>query len=177
MTLILIAAAAVSSSINHFFNESSLCFASKPSLVVLSVNHLRYWELLLYVCRPVSIHELLLQTPSQRRSAKGPLCIKAQHLNHISITRALATSHASSSLAMEGCEYLESIWSTSCLLNLAVPSEVLAAYIVIIDDILAKSDLQTISSKRIREGLQKAVDYDITPHKVMQPHTMFLVFI
>lgn len=37
---------------------------------------------------------------------------------------------------------------------------------VIIDSILAASDLNTITSKRIREGLQRAVDYDITPQKV-----------
>jgi len=40
-----------------------------------------------------------------------------------------------------------------------------ASYIVIIDRILANSDLQTVSSKRIRQGLQEEVPYDITPHK------------
>ncbi|KAL9098819.1 MAG: hypothetical protein Q9163_005589 [Psora crenata] len=35
----------------------------------------------------------------------------------------------------------------------------------IIDSILAASDLNTISEKRIRKGLQAAVDYDITPQK------------
>lgn len=39
-------------------------------------------------------------------------------------------------------------------------------YIGIIDDILAKSDLTTISEKRIRKGLQDAVGYDLTPMKV-----------
>lgn len=39
-------------------------------------------------------------------------------------------------------------------------------YIPIIDSILAKSDLQTISEKRIRKGLQEAVGYDLTPQKV-----------
>ena len=43
-----------------------------------------------------------------------------------------------------------------------------ASYIVIIDSILAASDLQTITSKRIREGLQRAVDYDIGPQKVLK---------
>jgi upstream activation factor subunit UAF30 len=38
--------------------------------------------------------------------------------------------------------------------------------VTIIDSILAASDLNTITSKRIREGLQKAVSYDITPQKV-----------
>lgn len=37
----------------------------------------------------------------------------------------------------------------------------------IIDSILAASDLNTISEKRIRKGLQAAVDYDITPQKVV----------
>lgn len=69
---------------------------------------------------------------------------------------------------MEDCESPPGIALNSDLIDLTVPSEVRASYIVIIDDILAKSDLQTISSKRIREGLQKAVDYDITPQKVNQ---------
>ncbi|KAJ5143257.1 uncharacterized protein N7515_002044 [Penicillium bovifimosum] len=38
-------------------------------------------------------------------------------------------------------------------------------YIGIIDDILSKSDLTTISEKRIRKGLQDAVGYDLTPQK------------
>lgn len=41
-----------------------------------------------------------------------------------------------------------------------------ASYVTIIDSILAASDLNTISEKRIRKGLQAAVDYDITPLKV-----------
>lgn len=36
----------------------------------------------------------------------------------------------------------------------------------IIDAILAKSDLNTISEKRIRKGLQEEVGYDLTPQKV-----------
>ncbi len=47
-----------------------------------------------------------------------------------------------------------------------VPPEVEAAYATIIDSILAASDLNTISEKRIRKGLQQAVEYDITPQKV-----------
>lgn len=47
-----------------------------------------------------------------------------------------------------------------------VPPEVEASYITIIDDILAASDLDSISEKRIRKGLQESVEYDITPQKV-----------
>lgn len=50
-----------------------------------------------------------------------------------------------------------------------VPPEVEASYVKIIDSILAASDLNTITSKRIREGLQRAVEYDITPQKVGSP--------
>ncbi|KAK2779185.1 hypothetical protein FQN53_001508 [Emmonsiellopsis sp. PD_33] len=46
-----------------------------------------------------------------------------------------------------------------------LPKDVQASYIKIIDSILASSDLNTISEKRIRRGLQDAVDYDITPQK------------
>jgi hypothetical protein len=41
-------------------------------------------------------------------------------------------------------------------------------YTEIIDTILAESDLNTISEKRIRKGLQEAVGYDLTPQKVGQ---------
>lgn len=44
--------------------------------------------------------------------------------------------------------------------------EVEKSFITIIDSILAASDLNTISEKRIRKGLQAAVQYDITPQKV-----------
>ena len=47
-------------------------------------------------------------------------------------------------------------------------SDVRRKYIEIIDDILAKTDLTTISEKRIRKGLQDAVGYDLTPMKVSQ---------
>lgn len=50
-----------------------------------------------------------------------------------------------------------------------VPPEVKASYATIIDSILAASDLETISEKRIRKGLQQAVEYDITPQKVILP--------
>jgi upstream activation factor subunit UAF30 len=58
-----------------------------------------------------------------------------------------------------------------------VPLDVKASYIVIIDDILAKSDLNTISSKRIREGLQQAVDYDITPQKVQSRSKSSIIYL
>ena len=54
----------------------------------------------------------------------------------------------------------------ACSSCLAVPAEVRASYIVIIDRILSESDLNTVSSKRVREGLQKEVPYDIGPQKV-----------
>ena len=39
-------------------------------------------------------------------------------------------------------------------------------YVTIIDSILAASDLRVISEKKIRKGMQEAVEYDITPQKV-----------
>ena len=42
-------------------------------------------------------------------------------------------------------------------------------FVPIIDSILAKSDLTTISEKRIRKGLQDVVGYDLTPQKVCLP--------
>jgi upstream activation factor subunit UAF30 len=47
-----------------------------------------------------------------------------------------------------------------------VPPEVEASYSAIIDGILQSSDLNTISAKAIRKGLQSKVDYDLTPQKV-----------
>ena len=41
-----------------------------------------------------------------------------------------------------------------------------AAYSAIIDEILATSDLNTISAKRIRKGLQEKVEYDLSEQKV-----------
>ncbi|KAH8431947.1 SWIB/MDM2 domain protein [Aspergillus melleus] len=38
-------------------------------------------------------------------------------------------------------------------------------YVPIIDSILGQSDLNTISEKRIRKGLQEVVGYDLTPQK------------
>ncbi|KAI9832406.1 MAG: hypothetical protein M1819_004395 [Sarea resinae] len=48
---------------------------------------------------------------------------------------------------------------------MSLPQEVEASYATIIDSILAKSDLNTISEKRIRKGLQEQVGYDLTPQK------------
>ena len=47
-----------------------------------------------------------------------------------------------------------------------VPAEQRASYAAIIDEILASADLETISAKRIRNGLQERVDYDLAPQKV-----------
>ncbi|KAL1980415.1 hypothetical protein VTN96DRAFT_4173 [Rasamsonia emersonii] len=48
---------------------------------------------------------------------------------------------------------------------MSLSPEVRESYIKKIDLILAVSDLNTISEKRIRKGIQETVDYDITPHK------------
>ncbi|KAJ5171228.1 uncharacterized protein N7500_004011 [Penicillium coprophilum] len=48
---------------------------------------------------------------------------------------------------------------------MSLTADVRDKYIDIIDDILAKSDLTTISEKRIRKGLQDVVGYDLTPMK------------
>lgn len=50
-----------------------------------------------------------------------------------------------------------------------VSPDVEARYTEVIDSILAKSDLNTISEKRIRKGLQEVVGYDLTPQKVRTP--------
>lgn len=42
-------------------------------------------------------------------------------------------------------------------------------YVPIIDSILENSDLNTISEKRIRKGLQEVVGHDLTPQKVCSP--------
>lgn len=47
-----------------------------------------------------------------------------------------------------------------------VPREVRANYIAIIDAILAASNIEEVSEKRIRRGIQDSVQYDITPQKV-----------
>ncbi|KAK7621377.1 hypothetical protein BKA81DRAFT_133234 [Phyllosticta paracitricarpa] len=46
-----------------------------------------------------------------------------------------------------------------------LPPDLQKTYSVIIDDILAASDLNTVSAKRIRKGLQARVDHDINPRK------------
>ncbi|KAK2754233.1 hypothetical protein FQN54_007112 [Arachnomyces sp. PD_36] len=48
---------------------------------------------------------------------------------------------------------------------MTLSAEARATYTKIIDGILAASDLNTISEKRIRRGLQEALGYDITPQK------------
>nr|POF23681.1 upstream activation factor subunit spp27 [Quercus suber] len=47
----------------------------------------------------------------------------------------------------------------------SVPAEQHAAYSAIIDGILSSADLNTISAKAIRRGLQEKVDHDLTPQK------------
>ena len=47
-----------------------------------------------------------------------------------------------------------------------VPNEVRQKYVDIIDDILTKADLTQVTEKRIRNGIQERVEYDITPQKV-----------
>ncbi|KAL9124491.1 MAG: hypothetical protein Q9217_006179 [Psora testacea] len=49
--------------------------------------------------------------------------------------------------------------------SMTVSAETRSSFIPIIDSILAASDLNTISEKRIRKGLQAAVEYDISPQK------------
>ncbi|CAI7667168.1 hypothetical protein N7533_006949 [Penicillium manginii] len=48
---------------------------------------------------------------------------------------------------------------------MSLSSELRDQYTEIIDSILGKSDLNTISEKRIRKGLQDVVGYDLTPQK------------
>ncbi|KAJ5670787.1 uncharacterized protein N7477_006150 [Penicillium maclennaniae] len=48
---------------------------------------------------------------------------------------------------------------------MSLTSEIRDQYVEIIDSILDKSDLNTISEKRIRKGLQEVVGYDLTPQK------------
>ena len=52
-----------------------------------------------------------------------------------------------------------------------LPAEVAATYSVIIDEILRASDLNTISAKRIRKGLQEQIGRDIEPQKVRLTRT------
>ncbi|KAJ5280592.1 hypothetical protein N7478_005964 [Penicillium angulare] len=48
---------------------------------------------------------------------------------------------------------------------MSLSSDMRDRFTEIIDSILAKSDLNTISEKRIRKGLQEEVGYDLTPQK------------
>jgi len=52
------------------------------------------------------------------------------------------------------------------LTQATVPPEVRANYIATIDSILAVSNIEEVSEKRIRRGIQDSVQYDITPQKV-----------
>lgn len=53
------------------------------------------------------------------------------------------------------------------LIRASVSPEERESYTKIIDSILAESDLQTVSEKRIRRGLQDAVGRDLTEQKVL----------
>ncbi|EED18722.1 SWIB/MDM2 domain protein [Talaromyces stipitatus ATCC 10500] len=48
---------------------------------------------------------------------------------------------------------------------MSLSSEQRASFTKVIDSILAASDINTISSKRIRQGLQATVDYDLNDYK------------
>jgi hypothetical protein len=52
------------------------------------------------------------------------------------------------------------------LTSSGVTPDVRAQYIAIIDSILIDADLETVSVKQVRSGIQEKVQYDITPHKV-----------
>jgi DEK C terminal domain len=56
--------------------------------------------------------------------------------------------------------------------DIAVPDEIRAKYVGIIDSILIDADLTTISVKQVRSGIQENVQYDITPHKVSMTATL-----
>jgi upstream activation factor subunit UAF30 len=49
---------------------------------------------------------------------------------------------------------------------MTVSSQQREAYTAIIDEIVAASDLNTVSVNQIREGLQDRVDHDLAPQKV-----------
>lgn len=55
-------------------------------------------------------------------------------------------------------------------LTMEVPNEVRANYVEIIDDILATSDLSQVTEKKIRNGIQDRIEYDITPQKVRRKY-------
>ncbi|KAI1933006.1 hypothetical protein LOZ66_006692 [Ophidiomyces ophidiicola] len=51
-----------------------------------------------------------------------------------------------------------------------VSQDVKQSYVKIIDQILASSDINTVSEKRIRRGLQDATGHDLVPHKAEIKH-------
>lgn len=57
-----------------------------------------------------------------------------------------------------------------------VSDEQRASFTKVIDSILAASDINTISSKRIRQGLQATVNYDLNDYKVgLAPQFTFMI--
>lgn len=65
-----------------------------------------------------------------------------------------------------GCQLFHFISPILAHEGVTVPPEVRANYTGIIDSILAESDLSRISEKKVRQGIQAKVEYDITPQKV-----------
>ena len=61
------------------------------------------------------------------------------------------------------------------VLTMEVPNEVRSKYVAIIDDILSQSNLAQVTEKKIRNGIQDRVEYDITPQKVRARKTGFLL--
>ncbi len=49
---------------------------------------------------------------------------------------------------------------------MAVTNEERVAYTRIIDGILASADLETVTRKKIRQGLEEAIDKDLSEQKV-----------
>jgi upstream activation factor subunit UAF30 len=54
-----------------------------------------------------------------------------------------------------------------------VTDEERASYTRIIDGILADADLETVTRKKIRQGLEEAIDNDLTDQKVSARRTPF----
>ncbi|KAK0625738.1 F-box protein pof6 [Lasiodiplodia hormozganensis] len=100
------------------------------------------------------------------RSAVSKRCqtsVAAEHLRKSSAQLLPGSRAPTLLICRKACSLHPSIHRTPATMPL--PPEVEASYTVIIDDILAHSDLNTVSAKRIRKGLQARVDHDITPEK------------
>ena len=62
--------------------------------------------------------------------------------------------------------------SPPCAYSSTVSAEEKERFIPLIDSILAASDLNTISEKRIRKGLQASVELDLNERKVRLPSSL-----